>query len=462
MASSSSSSSSISNELAGSSSEIPIIILDSDDSDDGSDDDVQIIEVRNVRKRHRSEGTTSSDRTSSIPTDAGSHHELTSPEPKREVEEALKPEPKETLKRELEEPTSPIPNKRQRAESPGVQITSKGWFRMEKMKHEHPYVFEESRKAQIREGLFDEDDLPPYTRRFFIDLADTIAITFPIVTFAMQHDCSPGEVSRALSALVVSPLMDPSLHELVQEGESSIEDYGRMMIEIWHDRYRRMVSGEDTDVGKETNMANTLSYLEEQKYMLPNSSPYASDLLTSGDTSFPVNDPPKSSVQDTKTTVSSLSSSETLSALIGSPQQTQFATLEKSNNNASTERHWIERDAFGIYVKSESAQPHPLSVEFEGEIMFGAGMKHRERVKSKDKEPHDGGCGDTTVKEPGAAVAHALMHDGHLFSNSMTAGLEPEGNNPHVRKLEPGIAHEEDGKGGLSGLLPSFRCSKGM
>jgi len=144
----------------------------------------------------------------------------------------------------------------------------------------------------------------PYTRKFFIDLADTISIIFPIGSFASKHNCSPAEVSRAISAVVTSPLLDPELHESSSWGDSSsssmsIEEYGRMMVDIWKHRYRKMVIADE-------DMSGGLN----------------------GD---------------------------------GSSDQKAVGEVEKEDETRTT-RRWMERDVFGIYVECELSAGEQSSV----------------------------------------------------------------------------------------------------
>ncbi|KAB8078446.1 hypothetical protein BDV29DRAFT_2914 [Aspergillus leporis] len=85
----------------------------------------------------------------------------------------------------------------------------------------------------------------PYTAEFFADMADTIAKLFPFEAFARTHDCSIGEVSQAISAMIVSPLSDPSF-AWHSDDSICIAEYGQHMIEIWNEHYERKLNNADT------------------------------------------------------------------------------------------------------------------------------------------------------------------------------------------------------------------------
>ncbi|KAE8423289.1 hypothetical protein BDV36DRAFT_131980 [Aspergillus pseudocaelatus] len=76
----------------------------------------------------------------------------------------------------------------------------------------------------------------PYTVEFFADMANTIANLFPFEAFAEAHGCTVGDVSQAISAMVVAPLSDPSFiwHS---DNEISIAEYGQGMISTWNEHY---------------------------------------------------------------------------------------------------------------------------------------------------------------------------------------------------------------------------------
>lgn len=98
------------------------------------------------------------------------------------------------------------------------------------------------------------EDTSPYTRKFFVDLAQTVATVFPFDLFAQTHCCSVGEVSQAISALVVAPLSDPTFSWT--DSDMSIAEYGRSVIELYAHhynskmeelRYARAFSSDDSD-----------------------------------------------------------------------------------------------------------------------------------------------------------------------------------------------------------------------
>lgn len=87
--------------------------------------------------------------------------------------------------------------------------------------------------------------LSPYTVEFFADMANTIANLFPFHVFAEAHGCTVGDVSQAISALVVAPLSD---HSFIwhSDNEISIAEYGQGMISIWNEHYERKLRNADT------------------------------------------------------------------------------------------------------------------------------------------------------------------------------------------------------------------------
>ncbi|KAJ9382955.1 hypothetical protein DTO063F5_5474 [Paecilomyces variotii] len=236
-------------------SKIPIIILNSDDSssssDDDDDDDVQIISVRSVqnnKKNHHGE------KNAPGTPDANVFQEsITSSQP-----------PKRSRSLERAETNSPPPKRRRSTEPEPQNDPDMLPCNTSRINMGHFNERYESRKnAGTPTHRSDPEDKnnnihpspsSPYTKEFFIDLADTISIIFPIGSFASKHNCSPAEVSRAISAVVTSPLLDPELHEFCSWGDGSssamsIEDYGRMMVDIWKQRYRKMVIADEETSG---------------------------------------------------------------------------------------------------------------------------------------------------------------------------------------------------------------------
>ncbi|KAJ9243577.1 hypothetical protein DTO207G8_1714 [Paecilomyces variotii] len=235
-------------------SKIPIIILNSDDSSssssDDDDDDVQIISVRNIQnkeKHHHGEKDTSPG-----PSDANVYQESitsTSSQP---------PKRSRSLER-AETNSSPPPKKQRRSTEPEPQndpdMVPCNTSRINMGHFDERYGSRITAETPIRSDPEDKNNNihpspSPYTKEFFIDLADTISIIFPIDSFASQHNCSPAEVSRAISAVVTSPLLDPELHESCSWGDGSssamsIEEYGRMMVDVWKQRYRKMVIADE-------------------------------------------------------------------------------------------------------------------------------------------------------------------------------------------------------------------------
>ncbi|KAL1851195.1 hypothetical protein Plec18170_006519 [Paecilomyces lecythidis] len=311
--------------------QIPVILLDSDD------EDVEIVEVRSVQKGCSHERATSSGSGTSG-AGAGAHRESTStsspPSLKRELEQAEEAEAKTK---------SPHP-KRQRSESeddshliPCFSPITTGHFDYEV----EPSGLDKLEKAPASEDQGphpeehrEDDKAPsPYTKEFFIDLADTISNLFPVDSFAAQHGCSSAEVSRAISALVVSPLMDPALYEKVSGGEySSIEDYGRMMIGIWTDRYRKMVNDENGSADNDSDSGSSGRALASIKRR---------------------SEPQEDAVK--------MDARHLVMSGVRSSMEGHEPGVEEESVSA---RHWVERDSFGIYVESEP------SVEESGSLLF--------------------------------------------------------------------------------------------
>lgn len=328
---------SLSGESCTSKPKIPVILLDSDD------EDVEIVEVRSVQEGRSHERATSS---GSGTSGAGAHRESTStstpPSLKRELEQE---DELEQAKGEEAKTKSPH-QKRQRSEFeddshliPYFFPITTSHFNYE----EEPRTLGKLEKAAGVQGRRSEeyrqdDKAPsPYTKEYFIDLADTVASLFPVDSFAAQHGCSPAEVSRAVSALVVSPLMDPALYEKVSGGEySSIEDYGRMMIRIWTDRYRKMVNDEngsedndsDSDSGSSCRaLASTKGRSEQQEDVVKMATRHL--------------------------------------VMYGVRQGMEGHEPRAGDESSASARHWVERDSFGIYVESESP-----AEESEGSLLF--------------------------------------------------------------------------------------------
>ncbi|KAJ9365892.1 hypothetical protein C8Q69DRAFT_441374 [Paecilomyces variotii] len=234
-------------------SKIPIIILNSDDSSssssDDDDDDVQIISVRSVQnnKKNHHHG----EKNAPGPSDANVYQEsITSSQPPKRLR---------SLER-AETNSSPPPKKQRRSTEPepqnGPDMPPCNTSGITMGQFNERYGSRITAETPIRPS--DPEDKnnnihpspSPYTKEFFIDLADTISIIFPIGSFASKHNCSPAEVSRAISAVVTSPLLDPELHESCSWGDGSssamsIEEYGRMMVDIWKQRYRKMVIADE-------------------------------------------------------------------------------------------------------------------------------------------------------------------------------------------------------------------------
>ncbi|KAJ9227247.1 hypothetical protein DTO027B5_747 [Paecilomyces variotii] len=290
-------------------SKIPIIILNSDDSSssssDDDDDDVQIISVRNIQNKknhHHGEKDTSPG-----PSNANVYQEsITSFQP---------PKRSRSLER-AETNSSPPPKKQRRSTEPepqnGPDMVPCNTSGINMGHFNERYESRITAETPIhRSDLEDKNNNihpspSPYTKEFFIDLADTISIIFPIGSFASQHNCSPAEVSRAISAVVTSPLLDPELHESCSWGDGSsssmsIEEYGRMMVDIWKQRYRKMVIA-DEDVSGGLN----------------------------GDG--------------------------------GSSGRGERDVADVEKDEPTTTRRWMERDVFGIYVECEPSVEEQSSV----------------------------------------------------------------------------------------------------
>lgn len=80
------------------------------------------------------------------------------------------------------------------------------------------------------------DRKSPFTAKFFGDMLNTIDRTFPYQTFANEHDCTVGDVHRALLATVFAPLTDAN-----EKGKPRVAEKGRSMMKEWNQRYKEMV-----------------------------------------------------------------------------------------------------------------------------------------------------------------------------------------------------------------------------
>lgn len=77
------------------------------------------------------------------------------------------------------------------------------------------------------------------TDRFFLDMAATIAQSFPVSDFAEAHSCSARDVLDALSAVVLSPLREPQ----PWHGAASVSEYGQVLIDEWKGRQTGRAEG---------------------------------------------------------------------------------------------------------------------------------------------------------------------------------------------------------------------------
>ncbi|KAK2778671.1 hypothetical protein FQN52_002705, partial [Onygenales sp. PD_12] len=84
---------------------------------------------------------------------------------------------------------------------------------------------------------------PPFTRKFFTDMIDTIAHSFPYGAFAEKHNCPVDQVNSAVIAVVLNPLMNNVLGNLDAENgdEDTVERRGQLLIKKWNERYQAMV-----------------------------------------------------------------------------------------------------------------------------------------------------------------------------------------------------------------------------
>ncbi|PGG98140.1 hypothetical protein AJ79_08963 [Helicocarpus griseus UAMH5409] len=85
---------------------------------------------------------------------------------------------------------------------------------------------------------------PVFNIHFFTDMADTIAHIFPYGAFAHKHNCSVEDVSRALIAVVVDPLMKSN--EINEGGDDGCDvgdiTRGQRLFDKWNERYQGMVN----------------------------------------------------------------------------------------------------------------------------------------------------------------------------------------------------------------------------
>lgn len=182
-----------------------------------------------------------------------------------------------------------------------------------------------------------EDAGRPYTAKFFIDMVDTIANLFPFEKFAREHGCTTREVSRALSAVVVSPLMNPDLESLKDRCRASIAENGKRMIDKWQARYQDMIRTSSTSLDGTAEEHGTI---RSQQTNVPQLSAGASLSDTAANANSP-SGPPGTSRQrlpENRQTVPSLHSSHHMSPHTAGPQISGPA------------RRWVRRDCFGNYV----------------------------------------------------------------------------------------------------------------
>lgn len=81
------------------------------------------------------------------------------------------------------------------------------------------------------------DRKSPFTAKFFGDMLNTIDSIFPYQKFAEEHDCTVGDVHRALMATVFTPLTDAN-----ERGKPRIAEKGRTMMKRWNQQYKEMVA----------------------------------------------------------------------------------------------------------------------------------------------------------------------------------------------------------------------------
>ncbi|KAL2010363.1 hypothetical protein VTN00DRAFT_6170 [Thermoascus crustaceus] len=208
-------------------------------------------------------------------------------------------------------------------------------------------------RSSIKAIKLSEDAGRPYTAKFFIDMVDTVANLFPFEEFAREHGCTTREVSRALSAVVVSPLMNPDLESLKDRCRASIAENGKRMIDKWQERYQDMIrtSGTSLDGTSEdsTCAAEEHGTIRSHQTNIPQLSAGASLSDTAANADSP-SGPPETSRQrppDNRQTVPSVHTSHHMSHTAG-PQISGPA------------RRWVRRDCFGNYVDI----PHPDSAPF--------------------------------------------------------------------------------------------------
>lgn len=126
--------------------------------------------------------------------------------------------------------------------------------RTSKRSHSSDSEYESSPKRHasetIRHNSKDEAETPlsllsyPFSDKFFDDMANTIAQTFPIPTFADTHNCKKRDVMHALQAVVEEPLRNPqSWHEGM-----SVSEHAQILIADWRSptKYTKPPGNEET------------------------------------------------------------------------------------------------------------------------------------------------------------------------------------------------------------------------
>ncbi|KAL3474566.1 hypothetical protein BJX99DRAFT_176707 [Aspergillus californicus] len=69
---------------------------------------------------------------------------------------------------------------------------------------------------------------PVYTTKFFSNLAEEVARSFPYEAFARSHGCDVADVAKAISATIIDPLSKP-LHHL---GQDHVHPKGRAQLTV--------------------------------------------------------------------------------------------------------------------------------------------------------------------------------------------------------------------------------------
>lgn len=220
----------------------------------------------------------------------------------------------------------------------------------------------------------------PYTAKFFIDMVDTIANLFPFKEFARDHNCTTREVSRAISAVVVSPLMNPDLEMLQDRCRNCFAEHGRNMINKWEKRYMDMIRTSNNGLDgacdeKETerdpkkgasedksSAAQEDSTIESEDTKPPRrltgifSSVGMANVFNTGSPSLPTAEPHTLRQAPLRGIRTGLSLAHPLQ--VDTSRHTPFQTAGPQSSGPA--RRWVKKDCFGTYVDISPPDSGPL------------------------------------------------------------------------------------------------------